>query len=64
MRLATRLRTLETKVQPQDDVPGLLIVFKEEDGTWHDGRDTTINPATVNPRTQVIRIRRPPDGPQ
>ena len=64
MRLTTRLRTLEAKVRLEDDVPGLLIVFDEEDGVWHDGRGTTIDPAAVDPRTQVIRFRQRPDGPQ
>jgi hypothetical protein len=64
MRLTTRLRMLEAKLRPEDDVPKLLIVFEEEDGGWHDGRGVMIDPATVDPRTQVIRFRRRPDGPQ
>ncbi len=63
MRLATRLRTLEAKVRAEDDVPGVLIVF-EEDGIRHDGRGTTIDPTTVDPRTLVILFRQRPDGPQ
>jgi hypothetical protein len=64
MRLTTRLRTLEATFQPEDDVPGLLIEFEEADGVWQDGRGTTIDPATVDPRTQVIVICERPDGPQ
>jgi hypothetical protein len=64
MRLTTRLRRLEAKVQREDDVPGLLIVFQEADGTWHDGRGTAIDPAAINPRTQVIVFSERPDGPQ
>jgi len=64
MRLATRLRKLEAKVQREDDVLGLLIVFADADGTWHDGRGTAIDPAAINPRTQVIVFSEPSDGPQ
>ena len=64
MRFATRLRKLEAKVQREDDVLGLLIVFKEADGTWHDGQGTTIDPAAINPRTQVIVFSERSDGPQ
>jgi hypothetical protein len=64
MRLTTRLRMLEAKLRPEDDVPKLLIVFEEEDGGWHDGQGTAIDPATVDPRTQVIIFRKRPDGPQ
>ena len=64
MRLATRLRRLEAEVRREDDVLGLLIVFEEEDGVWHDGRRTTIDPAAVDPRTQVIVIGQRSDGPQ
>jgi hypothetical protein len=55
---------LEAKLRPEDDVPKLLIVFEEEDGGWHDGQGTAIDPATVDPRTQVIIFRKRPDGPQ
>jgi hypothetical protein len=64
MRLTTRLHMLEAKLRPEDEVPGLLIVFEDEPGVWHDGQGTTIDPAMVNPRTQVIRLRLRPDGPQ
>ena len=64
MRLAMRLRRLEAKVRREDDVPGLLVVIEEEDGIWHDGRGTPIDPASVDPRTQVIVIGQRPDGPQ
>ena len=64
MGLTARLRTLETKLLPVDDVPGLLIVLEEEDGVWHDWEGAVINPATVDPRTQVIRFRLRLDGPQ
>ena len=64
MRLATRLRMLEAKVRTEDDVPGLLILFENPDGTWHDGQGITIDPATIDPRTQLIRFRQRPDGPQ
>ena len=64
MRLTTRLRMLEAKFRPKDDVPRLLIVFEEEDGGWHDGRGAAIDRATVDPRTQVIIFRKRPDGPQ
>jgi hypothetical protein len=64
MRLATRLRRLEAKVQREDDVLGLLIVFTEADGTWHDGWGTAIDPTAINPRTQVIVFSERPDGPQ
>lgn len=63
MRLTTRLRTLETKLRPEDNVPKLLIVFEEADGVWQDGRGTAIDPSAVAPRTQVIRFRLRPDGP-
>ena len=62
MRLATRLRRLEAKARREDDVAGFLIVFKEADGTWHDGRGTAIDPATINLRTQVIVFCERPDG--
>jgi hypothetical protein len=64
MRLTTRLHMLEAKLQPEDDVPGVLIVFEDEDGTWHDRRGIAIDPSAVDPRTQVIRFRQRPDGPQ
>jgi len=64
MQLKTRLRTLEAKFRPEDDVPRLLVVFEEEDGAWHDGRGAAIDPATVNPGTQVIVFSERPDGPQ
>jgi hypothetical protein len=64
MRLATRLRKIEAKVLREDDVLRLLCVFEEVDGTWHDGRGTTIDSAVINPRTQVIVFRERPDGPQ
>ena len=64
MRLATRLRRLEAKARREDDGPRLLIVFEEADGTWHDGRGTALDPAAINPRTQVIVFRERPDGPQ
>ena len=64
MKLATRLRNLEAKVRREDDVPGLLIVFEEADGAWQDGRGTAIDPATIDPRTRVIRFTQRPDGPQ
>jgi hypothetical protein len=63
MRLTTRLRMLEVKLRPEDDVPGLLIVL-EEDGVWHDWEGAVIDPATIDLRTQVIRFRLRPDGPQ
>jgi hypothetical protein len=64
MRLTTRLRTLETKLGSEDEVPGVLIVFEEEDGVWHDWAGAMIDPEAVNPRTQVIRFKQRPDGPQ
>jgi hypothetical protein len=64
MRLTTRLRMLEAKYRPENDVPRLLIVFEEADGVWHDGFGAAIDPAAVDPRTQVIRFRLRPDGPQ
>jgi hypothetical protein len=39
-------------------------VFEEADGTWHDGHGVPIDPAKVDPRTQVIVFRQRPDGPQ
>jgi hypothetical protein len=63
MRLSTRLRTLEARFRPADEVPGLLLVFEHEPGVWDDGRGTTIDPADIDPRTQVIVIRQRPDGP-
>jgi hypothetical protein len=51
MRLATRLRMLEDKLRPEDEVPKVLIVFDEGDGTWHDGRGEAIDPGAVDPRT-------------
>jgi hypothetical protein len=63
MRLTTRLRTLEAKLRPEDEVPGVLFVL-EENGVWHDWEDTVIDPATVDPRTQVIRWSLRSDGPQ
>ena len=50
--------------RPEVDVPGLLIVFEDEPGVWHDGQGTAIDPAMVDPRRQVIRFRRRPDGPR
>jgi hypothetical protein len=64
MRLTTRLRELEAKFRPEDDVPGWLIVFEEEPGVWRDGQGTAIDPAAVDPRTQMIRFSLRPDGPQ
>jgi hypothetical protein len=63
MRLTTRLRTLETKLLLDDDMPRVLIVL-EEDGVWHDWEGAVIDPATIAPRTQVILFRLRPDGPQ
>jgi hypothetical protein len=51
MRLVTRLRTLVTKYRPEDDVPRLLIIFEDDDGSWHDGLGSAIDPAAVDPRT-------------
>jgi hypothetical protein len=34
MRLAMRLRALEAKLQPEDELPKVLIVFEEGDGVW------------------------------
>ncbi len=62
MRLTTRLRTLETKLRPEDEVPGFLIAL-EQDGVWHDWEGAVIDPTAVDPRTQVIRFRLRPDGP-
>jgi hypothetical protein len=39
---------LEVKLRPEDDVPGMLIVFEDEDGTWHHGLGWAIDPATVD----------------
>jgi hypothetical protein len=64
MRLMTRLRTLEAKFRPEDDVPKLLIVFEEDDGAWHDGRGATIDRTAVDPRTQVVIFSQRSDGPQ
>ena len=64
MRLTTRLRTLEAKFRPEDDVPRLLIVLEDEPGLWHNWKGAVIDPATIDPRTQVIRFRKRPDGPQ
>ena len=64
MRLTTRLHALVAMVQPGNDVPRLLILFEEENGVWRDGQGVTIDPGTIDPRTQVIRFRRRPDGPQ
>jgi hypothetical protein len=63
MRLTTRLRMLETKLRPEDDVPRFLFVL-EENGVWRDWEGTIIDPATVDRLTQVIRFRLRPDGPQ
>ena len=63
MRLTTRLLALEIKLAAAGD-PGVLIVGEDDDGSWHDGQGTTIDPATVDPRTQVIRFRQRPDGPR
>jgi hypothetical protein len=64
MRLTTRLRMLEAKFRPEDEVPKLLIVFDEGDGVWHDGWGNAIDRTTIHPRTQVIVFRQRPDGPQ
>ena len=64
MRLTTRLSTLEMMLSPENDVPRVLIVFEDEDGIWHDGLGSAIDPATVDPRSQVICFRLRPDGPQ
>jgi len=63
MRLTTRLRVLEEKFRPEDKVPGVLFVL-EENGVWRDWEGTVIDPATVDPRTQVIRFSLRPDGAQ
>ena len=64
MRLTTRLRALEATVRSEDEVPGVLIVFEEENGVWHDGHGVTIDPGTIDSRTHLIRFRERPDGPQ
>jgi hypothetical protein len=56
MRLGTRLAKIETKLQAEDEVPGVVIVL-EEDGVRHDCEGTVIDPATVDPRTQEIRLQ-------
>jgi hypothetical protein len=63
MQLVTRLAKIETKLQAENEVPGVVIVL-EEDGVRHDCEGAVIDPATVDPRTQVIRFRLRPDGPQ
>ena len=55
---------LGATVRREDDVAGLLIMFDDMDRIWHDGRRTVIDPAAMNPGTQVIRFRQRPDGPQ
>jgi hypothetical protein len=41
-----------------------VVIVLEEDGFWHDCEGAVIDPATVDSRTQVIRFRLRPDGPQ
>ena len=64
MRLTARLRTLEAKLRSEDDVPGFLLVLEEVEGVWRDWAGVEIDPATVDPRTQVIRFRLRTDGPR
>lgn len=64
MRLATRLRIVEAKLRPDDQEPRLVIVFDDGDGVWRDGQRNTIDPAAIDPRTQIIRFRLRLDGPQ
>ena len=64
MMLTTRLDKIATALGRNDDFVAILIVFEEEEGVWHDGRGADIDPASVDPRTQLIVFRERPDGPQ
>jgi hypothetical protein len=62
-RLPTRLAKSETKLRAEDEVAEMLIML-EEDGVWHDWEGAVIDRDKVDPRTQMIRFRLRPDGPQ
>ena len=64
LRLTTRLDKIAAALGRDEDYPAILIVFEEEEGVWHDGFGAAIDPASVDPRTQVIRFCLRPDGPQ
>jgi hypothetical protein len=63
MRLTTRIAQLEARHPQDENYPRLLIVLVHPDGTWRVGGEV-VDPATIDPRTQVIRIGQRPDGPQ
>lgn len=54
MRIATRVKAMETKLLPIPNEPPVLIVLEDHDGTWHDGRGTIIDRATVGSMVRVI----------
>jgi hypothetical protein len=63
MSLEARLRKLEQKLGRDEEAPTLLAVFETLDGRWElNGEE--VDPATVDPRAQVIVFRTRPDGPQ
>jgi hypothetical protein len=64
MSLKSRLRKLEQKLGRDDEVRRLLVVFAELDRRWTAGNGEEIDPASIDPRTQVIVFRTRPDGPQ
>jgi hypothetical protein len=62
-RLTTWLRTLEARGQLEDEVPGVVIVL-EKGRIWRASEGAVSDPATIDPRSPVIRSRQRPDGPR
>lgn len=63
MRIATRVKAIETKLLPQAKEPRLIIVLEDADGTWQDGRGNVIDRETVGPMVRAIVLRQRVDGP-
>ena len=63
MSLAARLDRLAAALVPADDFVAIVIVIEDEDGRWWTG-ETEIDRATIDPRTQVVVLRKRPDDPQ
>jgi len=61
MTLAARLTRLELALLSEDR-PALLVVIEDDGRWWLEGRD--IDPAAIDPRTQLITITSRSDGPQ
>jgi hypothetical protein len=58
------LRKLEQELGRETEEPPLLLVFADFDGRWTAADGEEIDPATIDPRTQVIVFGTRPDGPQ